>query len=224
MWCISLIIFGVLIMKCWSQREYGSAFMFGALGLFSMINEVCFVTAIVLAIVFGGMRKKSHPMLIFSVLWIVGIFTFDIVDLEVNPPLPNGIFSIGNPTVEEIRYDILGGNDMTLVNGSVSGHFFHGYGSVSGSISEDSFYKIYYPGTNADGEKIAIPKIVKEIETEVVICPDDMQSEYLLEIVTTQQYMERKYQKEQYFEDVSRRYKLYVRESTFNNKVVLDGN
>ena len=111
-----------------------------------------------------------------------------------------------------------------MVNGSVSGHFFHGYGSVSGSISEDNFYKIYYPGMNADGEKIAIPKIVKEIETEVVICPDDMQSEYLLEIVTKQQYMERKYQKEQYFEDVSRRYKLYVRESTFNNKVVLDGN
>ena len=53
-----------------------------------------------------------------------------------------------------------------------------------------------------------------------------MQSEYLLETITTQQYMERKRgrnPKEQYFEDVLRKYKLYVRESTFNNKVVLDG-
>ena len=182
-------------MKCWSQREYGSAFMFGALGLFSMINEVCFVTAIVLAIVFGVMRKTcDDPMLIFCILFLIGLFTACAVNVKVNPPLPNGIFSIGNPTVEEIRYEILGGNDTTRVSGSVSGHFFHGYGSVSGSISEDSFYKIYYPGTNADGEKIAIPKIVKEIETEVVLCPNDMESEYLLEIVTTQQYMERKYQ------------------------------
>ena len=225
MWCIGLIIFGVLTIKCCSQLEYGSAFVFGFLGLISMIDEVWLVTAIVLAIAFGVLRKiEDNPMFIFSILFFIGSITFGIVNYKVNPPLPNGIFSIGNPTVEEIRYDILGGNEKTMVNGSVSGHFFHGYGSVSGSISEDNFYKIYYPGTNADGEKIAIPKIVKEIETEVVLCPNDMESEYLLEIVTTQQYMERKYQEEQYFDDVSRRYKLYVRESTFNNKVVLDGN
>jgi len=146
--------------------------------------------------------------------------------MKKHPPELEGIFPIGNPTVEEVRYDILGGNDTTEVNGGVSGHFWHGFGSVSGSISEYSFYKIYYLGTNVEGENIAIPKTVKESETEVVICPDDMESEYLLEIVTTQQYMERKRfrePEEQYFEDVSRRYKLYLRESTFNNKVVLDG-
>ena len=169
-------------------------------------------------------RDKIKPEAFYALL-ILGVVFAAIGKHDVeSKKQPQGIFTIGNPIVEEIRYEILGGNDTPSVFGSASGHFFHGYGSVSGSISEDSFYKIYYPGTNADGEKIAIPKIVKEIETEVVICPDDMQSEYLLEIVTTQQYMERKYQKEQYFEDVSRRYKLYVRESTFNNKVVLDGN
>lgn len=32
---------------------------------------------------------------------------------------------------------------------------------------------------------IAIPKTIKECDTEVVICPEDTESEYLIEIVTT---------------------------------------
>ena len=227
---IGFIIFGVLTVKCWSHRERKWAFMFGLLGLISMINVIWLVLTIVIAIVLDVWQRIcwwSDDVIEVGCILLLSVgLIYGIVDLKMNPPPPDGIFPIGNSTVEEVRYDILGGNDTTMVNGGVSGYFFHGIGSVSGSISEESFYKIYYPGTNAEGENIAIPKTVKESETEVVLCPDDMQSEYLLETITTQQYMERKRgrnPKEQYFEDVLRKYKLYVRESTFNNKVVLDG-
>jgi len=231
MWWIGLIIFGVLTMKCWSQHERERASIFGLLGLISMINVVWLVITIVIAIVLVVLDRYYWVYDVditgacFTLL-IVAFIIYGVVDLKMNPPPPDGIFTIGNPTVEEVRYDILGGNDTTVVNGDVSGHFFYGFGSVSGGVSEDRVKKIYYPGTNAEGENIAIPKTVKESETEIVLFSDDTASEYLLEIVTTQQYMERKRfrePQEQYFEDVSRRYKLYLRESTFNNKVVLDG-
>ena len=210
---IGFIIFGALTVKCWSHCERKWASMFGLLGLISMINVVWLVLTIVIAIVLDVWQRIcwwSDDVIEVGCILLLSVgLIYGIVDLKMNPPPPDGIFPIGNSMVEEVRYDILGG-----------------IGSVSGSISEESFYKIYYPGTNAEGENIAISKTVKESETEVVLCPDDMQSEYLLETIITQQYMERKRgrnPKEQYFEDVLRKYKLYVRESTFNNKVVLDG-
>ena len=134
-----------------------------------------------------------------------------------------GTIEVGSPVVEETRYEILGGNDTTRVSGSISGSLFH----ITGSISEDSFYKIYYPSVNSDGEDIAVPLTVKENQTEIVFLPDDAQNEYLLKLTTTQLYEYKNkdiYGDEQWSETKSVRYKLYVKRETFNNKIVIDGN
>ena len=132
---------------------------------------------------------------------------------------------VGSPIVEETRYEILGGSDTTRVSGSISGNIFY----VTGSVSEDSFFKIYYPGVNSDGEEIAIPFTVKENQVEIVILPDDTDSEYLLQI-TTKQWYEYDFKnkiltiEEPWCKTESVRYKLYVRQDTFNNKITIDGN
>ena len=134
-----------------------------------------------------------------------------------------GTIEVGSPIVEETRYEILGGNDTTRVSGSISGNLFH----ITGSISEDSFYKIYYPSVNSDGEDIAVPLTVKENQTEIVFLPNDAPNEYLLKLTTTQLYEYKNkdiYGDEQWSETKSVRYKLYVKRETFNNKIVIDGN
>lgn len=135
----------------------------------------------------------------------------------------NDAIEVGSPIVEETRYDILGGTDTTRISGSVSGGLFH----ITGSVSENSFYKIFYPSVNSDGENIAVPLTVKESQTEIVFLPDDAQNEYLLEF-TTMQLSEHKnkniYGDEQWYNTISVRYKLYVKRETFNNKIVIDGN
>lgn len=134
-----------------------------------------------------------------------------------------GTIEVGSPIVEETRYEILGGNDTTRVSGSISGGLFH----ITGSISENSFYKIYYPSVNSDDEDIAVPLTVKENQIEIVFLPDDAQNEYLLKFTTTQLYEYKNkdiYGDEQWSETKSVRYKLYVKRETFNNKIVIDGN
>lgn len=230
-WWIFLSICVILFLICWTvaDGDFFWPFIFGGVILVFLTRigmpGVVFVCACVVLwrIIFNV--KRCLGMFVCSVLILIGGLCF--FDISTRNKEPEGTFLIGNPIVQESRYEILAGNDTTRVDGSVSGYFYWGSGSVSGSISEDSFYKIYYLGTNAEGENIAIPKIIKENETQVVLCPDDTECEYLIETVTTQQYVERKwyrYSEERYFEDVLCKYKLYVRESTFNNKVVLDSN
>ena len=130
---------------------------------------------------------------------------------------------VGSPIVAETRYDILGGADTTRISGSVSGGLFH----ITGSVSENNYYKIFYPSVNSDDEEIAVPLTIKENQTEIVFLPDDAQNEYLLELTTMQLY-EYKYANiygdEQWYNTISVRYKLYVKKETFNNKIVIDGN
>ena len=135
----------------------------------------------------------------------------------------NDAIEVGSPIVEETRYDILGGTDTTRVSGSVSGGLFH----ITGSVSEDCFYKIFYPSVNSDGEDIAVPLTVKENQTEIIFLPDNAQNEYLLKLTTKQLYERRNtniYGDEQWYNTISVRYKLYVKKETFNNKIVIDGN
>lgn len=222
---IGLIIGVILCWVCFTKDKDFFAFLFGFLTFASAseISEILAVDMFIIIAFFLMVRNDDchcWGIILLSITLVLG-FCSNVAGLT-----SEGVFTIGNPTIEETRYEILGGNDTTRVSGSVSGYLYCGGGSISGSIWEDSFYKIYYLGTNAEGENIAIPKNVKESETEIVLCPNDTESEYLIETVTTQQYMERKWGRnpeEQYFEDVSYKYKLYVRESTFNNKVVLDG-
>ena len=159
--------------------------------------------------------------------WKVGIALVAIAGICLYAALSiietTGTIEVGSPIVEETRYEILGGNDTTRVSGSISGSLFH----ITGSISEDSFYKIYYPSVNSDGEDIAVPLTVKENQTEIVFLPDDAQNEYLLKLTTTQLYENKNkdiYGDEQWSETKSVRYKLYVKRETFNNKIVIDGN
>ena len=159
--------------------------------------------------------------------WKVGIALVAIAGICLHAAFSiietTGTIEVGSPIVEETRYEILGGNDTTRVSGSISGNLFH----ITGSISEDSFYKIYYPSVNSDGEDIAVPLTVKENQTEIVFLPDDAQNEYLLKLTTTQLYEYKNkdiYGDEQWSETKSVRYKLYVKRETFNNKIVIDGN
>ncbi len=131
--------------------------------------------------------------------------------------------AVGSPIIEETQYEILGGTDTTRVSGSISASFFY----VTSSVSEESLYKIYYLSTNSDGEDIAVPKAVKESQTEIVFLPDDVQNEYLLELITKQRYEYKDKNimgDEQWVRTESVKYKLYVTRETFNNKVVIDGN
>ncbi|MBO5179119.1 MAG: hypothetical protein J6B87_02075 [Clostridia bacterium] len=135
----------------------------------------------------------------------------------------NDAIEVGSPIVEETRYDILGGTDTTRVSGSVSGGLFH----ITGSVSEDCFYKIFYPSVNSNGEDIAVPLTVKENQTEIVFLPDNAQNEYLLKLTTKQLYERRNtniYGDEQWYNTISVKYKLYVKKETFNNKIIIDGN
>ena len=111
--------------------------------------------------------KKGIALLVIAVICLYGAVWF----MEMN-----GTTEVGSPIVEETRYEILGGSDTTRISGSISGGLFH----ITGKISEDSFYKIYYPSVNSDGEDIAVPLTVKENQTEIVFLPDDAQNEYLL--------------------------------------------
>ena len=159
-------------------------------------------------------RKKSIVLLVICIICLYS---------AVSIMKTNDTIEVGSPIVEETRYEILGGNDTTRVSGSISGNLFH----ITGSISEDSFYKIYYPSVNSDGEDIAVPLTVKENQTEIVFLPDDAQNEYLLKLTTTQLYEYKNkdiYGDEQWSETKSVRYKLYVKRETFNNKIVIDGN
>lgn len=159
--------------------------------------------------------------------WKVGIALVAIAGICLHAAFSiietTGTIEVGSPIVEETRYDILGGTDTTRVSGSVSGGLFH----ITGSVSEDCFYKIFYPSVNSDGEDIAVPLTVKENQTEIIFLPDNAQNEYLLKLTTKQLYERRNtniYGDEQWYNTISVRYKLYVKKETFNNKIVIDGN
>lgn len=223
---IGLIISAVLCWVCFRKDKEFLAILSGILA-FAFASEISEILVIVMLIVIAIflMVRDDDDCHCWGIIFLIIALVLGFCSYVDGLP-PEGVFPIGNPTIYETRYEILGGNDTTSVSGSVSGHLYCGGGSISGSVWEDSFYKIYYPGTNAEGENIAIPKTVKESETEIVLLPDDTESECLIETATTQQYMERKRGRnpeEQYFEDVSYKYKLYVKKSTFSNKVVLDG-
>lgn len=131
-------------------------------------------------------------------------------------PYSRNVVSIEEPIITETKYEILGGSDTTRNSGYV--HY------SCGAISEDSYFKVYIPYKNSDGETVVMPYTMRESTVTVIVMPNaEVGPEYLLQTVATYYKEDRNKEPAELIEDrkvVTN--KLYVRESTFNG-MKIDG-
>ena len=135
-------------------------------------------------------------------------------------PYSRNIVKIEEPVVTETKYEILGGSDTTRISGYVYGGIYY----TRGSSSENSYFKVYIPCKNSDGETVVMPYTMRESDVTVILMPTaEAGPEYLLQTVTT--YYKEDRNKEPAELLVDKRVvtnKLYVNESTFSG-MKIDG-
>lgn len=135
-------------------------------------------------------------------------------------PYSRNIVRLEEPVITETKYEILGGSDTTRISGYVYGGIYY----TRGSTSENSYFKVYIPYKESNGETVVMPYTMRESDVTVILMPDlEEGSEYLLQTVATYYKEDRNKEPAELIEDrkvVTN--KLYVSESTFSG-MKIDG-
>ncbi|MBR4111008.1 MAG: hypothetical protein IKK43_04915 [Clostridia bacterium] len=195
-------------------------------GSFYSLMGALFVTFIIGGIILRVCEVFDFSEIIALVCTIViligsyaGFWYLHLCNTDQDPYSRN-IVRLEEPVITETKYEILGGSDTTRISGYVYGGIYY----TRGSTSENSYFKVYIPCKNSDGETVVMPYTLRESDVTVILMPDlEEGSEYLLQTVATYYKEDRNKEPAEIIEDRKVvTYKLYVSESTFSG-MKIDG-
>ena len=203
--CVGIVLPGNI--KCGFYSIFGAAFVAGILG--SLIWKVCD-------------RFNFNPRIasVCSIIILIASFVGFGYRHLCNTNYSRNIVSIEEPVITETKYEILGGSDTTRISGYVYGGIHY----TRGSTVENSYFKVYIPYKNSDGETVVMPYTMRESDVTVILMPDlEEGSEYLIQTVATYYKEDRNKEPTELIEErkvVTN--KLYVSEATFGG-MKIDG-
>ncbi|MBO5179416.1 MAG: hypothetical protein J6B87_03625 [Clostridia bacterium] len=153
----------------------------------------------------------------FAIIVFAMIITLVVVGVQIHEK--ENIVLLPETDIVETRYDILGGSDSSRVSGYVSGTLYRTHGAVG----ETDCFKLYYE-EERNGEYIAVPMVISENSTTVVLMKEGNEVEH---VIKTEKIFYREDRNVDPYEvsvdHVEVSYKLYVNEATFTG-LQFDGN
>ncbi len=221
---IFLYIFGFIALMF---IRYDYKLFFSQIGIvvlgFLMANIVVFILLAIFGVIWEDYTPNAMVIIICLIHFlttIVGpiyIYNTFVAKGPTQAEIDANIVTIEEPLIEEKRYDILAGSDIEFIDGD----FNLGYGKVN----SQSYYKIYYPEKRVeDGETIIVPMKLPANDVELVLLDETAEYDYLIEIKT--RYYKEDRNKEPYekiFTKTVTKYKLYIRDVSFTNSVMING-
>ena len=219
--CISLVLF-----KCGEG-------IWKIIAVLGMLNFGAIVVALLIFLIITELLKFKVKTSagIYFVIYMIALVAVLISNLS-DVPAPNlatespfvyynpaNIVAVETPLVQEKHYELLNASDINSMNNDEPDMLMY-VPSANGN-----YYLFYYAAQNEEGEIIARPFKIFEDEVEVIIESNGVEeatSDYLVE-TTIQYYNENRNKKpaEKLIYLTEKEYKLYLRDVTFKNMIIV---
>ena len=223
--CIIDIVIGIIgLILCLCTED-----TWKVIGIMGMVNLGIFVVSNIIYYVLDEMYCIFIDTCssIYAIIALICIVVFVVINIctnssnstEVENIPTSNIVAVETPTIDVKYYELLSASDINLENTNEPDMLMYM------PSKEGNYYQFYYADKNEEGEVIAKPYKVMEADVELIIQSngvEDATSDYLLETTTTYYEEDRsKRPAEKIVVSSETEYKLYLRDITFKNMIVV---